>query len=295
MSSLNLGNDYRSLAAGLSRVSSSVDTVSARISSGRRIDRPSVDSAGVGQAATLDSSQTRLRAVEVNIQNGVSRLQVTSGQLGTLGKIVTRLSEISSLAADGVQGAADKAQYTAEFKQLQEQLRQFIGGDTSEIGGSAGVPQPLGNFDGRALFGGGPADTLAIGENAGDHLALPVMNFRQGALGSLIRQDASGNFTLTLGSADAATLGAALNDALAQVADGQAAVGAGQSRLAFAAGVASTASANHEAALSAIQDTDVATATTELARLKMVSDSHTAMLTQARDVSAKLISLLSSK
>lgn len=295
MSSINLGNDYRALAAGLSRVNSGVDTVSARISSGRRIDRPSVDSAGLGQAAKLDSAQTRLGAAEVNIQNGVSRLQVSAGQLGILGRIVTRLSEISSLAADGVQGAADKAQYSAEFTQLQGQLRQFIGGASSEIGGTADVDQPLGNFNGRALFGAGPADVIAIGEDVGETLALPVMNFRQGALGSLIRQDGTGAFTLTLGSADASTLGSTLRSALAQIADGQASVGAGQSRLAIASSVVTTAGANHEAALGSIQDADLATATTELARLKMASEGHTAMLVQAREVSAKLISLLSDR
>jgi len=288
---MNLGHDTLSLAAGLSRADARLDTVSARISSGRRIDRPAVDSAGLGQIERLGSEQTRLRAAEVNVQNGVSRLQSTDGQLSVMGKILTRLSELSTLSTGPAQVSADRAQYATEFAQLQQQLRQIVGGSASEIGG-AGVSDPLGRFNDRELFGPGPGDTLAIGAESSETLSLPVINLRQGAVGQLIRQDASGDFSLSLSTGGSASLTATLNAALAQIGDARSSVGAGQSRLSLASGVLATADANREAALGAIQDSDIAAETTQLARLKVVSEGHTAMLAQAREVTAKLLPLL---
>jgi flagellin len=292
---MNLSHHSLSLASGLGRIDPRLESVSARVSSGRRLDSPAADPAGVGHAAKIESGQTRLRAAEVNIQNGVSRLQSTNGQLTALGRVVSRLSEISTLSVDAVQGDADRALYASEFARLQEQLRQVVGGSTAEIGGTAGVDHPLGMFNERPLFGPGPGDTLVIGSDAEERLTLPVLNFRSGALGDLVRQDASGRYTLTLGSAGSATLNSGLRAALDQIADAQAEVGAGQSRLALATGFVTTASANHEAALGEIQDADIAAETTKLARLQIVAEGHTAMLGQARDMTAKLLPLLARK
>jgi flagellin len=132
-----------------------------------------------------------------------------------------------------------------------------------------------------------------VGSGDQDRVSLPVINLRTGAVGDLIRQDASGAFNVDLGSADPSTLNATLKSALAQVSVAQADVGGGQSRLALAADVAATAAANQEAALGAIVDADLAAETTQLARLKILSEGHTAMLAQARDVTAKLLPLLS--
>ncbi len=288
---MNLGHESLSLAASLARADARLDTVSARVSSGRRIDRPAVDSAGVGQVARLDAEQTRLRAAEVNVQNGVSRLQATDSQLSVMGKIVTRLSELASLATGPAQVSSDRAQYATEFTQLQTQLRQIVGGSSAEIGG-ADVNDPLGRFNDRDLFGPGSGESLAIGADAGELLAFPVVNLRQGAVADLIRQDASGGFALSLAAGGSASLGEILRSALSQLGDSRAAVGAGQGRLTLAAGMLATADANREAAIGAIQDADIASETTQLARLKMVSEGHTAMLVQARDVTAKLLPLL---
>ena len=292
MSSLPIGNASHSLASGLARADSAIETVSARISSARRIDRPATDAAGVGQVARIEAGQTRLRAAEVNIQNGVSQLQATDGQLSTLGRIVTRLSELATLGADATRPDSDRSQYASEFTQLQAQLRQIVGGTSAEIGGLSDVERPLGRFNDRELFGPGPGDTIAIGVEAGEAVALPVINLRQGALGSLLRQDASGNFALSPAASGSSALGETLVAALSQLGDARASVGAIQSRLTFAAGVADVASANREAALGAIQDADIAAETTQLARLQIRSEAHTAMLVQARDVTAKLLPLL---
>lgn len=291
MSSLPLAQNSLGLAANLARLGDLADAASARVSSGRRLDRPSTDPAAVGQVSRLDGESTRLRAVEINLQNGVSRLQATTGQLDVLGRLTTRLSELASLAADPIRSPADTASYATEFTQLQTQLRQIIGGTSAEIGGS-GVASAQGAFNQQELFGPAAGDTLVIGEAPPARYQPPVLNLRTGALGDLIRQDASGAFTLQLDASTAPAITRGLQAATTQIADAQAQVGAGLSRLDFAASVATTAATNHEAALSAIRDTDLATELTALSRYKILNESHTAMLAQARDASAKLLPLL---
>lgn len=283
----------QSLASGLSRIDDLNTSVSSRISSGRRLDRPAADPAGLGQASRLDSEQARLRSAEVNIQNGVSRLQVTTGHLGQMSKVVTRLSELATYATNAAASPSDRAQYGVEFRQLQDQLRQTIGGSPAEIGGTNGVDRPLANFEEAPLFGPGAGESLVIGADPAERLALPALNLREDALGALIRQDSAGAFTLTLGGGDDAALGQTLRSALDQLAEGQAEVGAGQSRLGLAASLAATVRANQEAALSGIQDADIAAESTQLARLQILQEGHTAMLVQAREMSAKLLPLLS--
>ena len=290
MSSLNVTQQSLSLAAGLGRLQSLSDAASARVSSGNRIDRPSADVAGVGVAARLDGEQARIRGVEVNLQNGVSRMQSTAGQLNVIARVVTRLSELTSLGSDPTQDASSRALYQTEFTKLQDQLRQTIGGTTVQIGGTADVSNPSGTYNGTRLFGPSAGETLSVGTQADEKLTLPSLDLSSGAMRALIQQDASGAYTTTIAGNGTGT---AIADALSQVSTTLANVGAVQSRLDFSANVLATASTNHEAALSVIRDADVAADVTSVSRLKMLTDAHNSMLAQARDSGSKLIGLLS--
>lgn len=280
----------RELATGLSRLQPDLNATFARLSSGNRLDQPAVDVAGTGRAAKLDAEQARFRAVEVNLQNGASRLQSTVGHLTVMSRVLSRLSELATLAVGNpAQNSWDTAQYDAEFRQLQDQLRATIGGTTAEIGGTADIASPLGTFQGRTLFGPGPGETLTVGLLAPDNVTLPVANLRTGATRAVIAQDGAGDHTLAINSP---TTAGVLRDALDQVTASLAVVGSVESRVQQAGALAVTRRTNQEAALSAIRDTDIATETTRLSRLQMVQEAHTAMLAQAREATQSLLPLL---
>ncbi len=279
----------RDLAAGLARLQPLIDASTSRASGGDRLDRPSRDIAGLGRAAKIDGTQARWSAVKVNLQNVSSQLQVSTDQLRGLNQIVTRLSELATLYQNPVQSVDDRATYALEAEGLQAQLRQIVGGTTAEIGGTADIDRPLGRFNGRNLFGPDGGEEVALGMDHRDTAKLPVIDLRVGAMGDLVHQDGSGNFTLGLGDATAL---ATLDDALAQIGSAQAEVGSLQSRVESAGRVAVMAHTNGEAALSEIRDTDVAEETTRYTRLQILSEGHTAMLAQAREATAKLLPLL---
>lgn len=279
----------RNLAYSLSRLQPLLDASTTRVSSGSRIDRPSRDVAGVGLVAKLAGEQSRLDAVSVNLQNGMSRLQVSTDQIRVLNNVVTRLAELATLRANPVQGSTDKALYAEEASALQEQLRQTVGGTAVEVGGTADVGRPLGRFNGRDLFGPDLGEVLAIGLQIDEVAKMPVINLRQGAVGQLLSQDTSGNFDFDISQPGAIAL---LDGALDQLGLAQAQVGAVQSRLELAEGVVTTSRTNGESALSGIRDADIAMETTLRTRLQILMEGHTAMILQAREVNAKLLPLL---
>lgn len=280
----------RELAASLSRLQPGVESAMARLSSGQRLDRPGRDAPAVGQMAKLESEEGRWRAVEVNLQNGMSRLQATQGFLQAMARQLTRLGELHTLVAGNpTLSPGDQNQYRSEFKVLQEQLRATIGGPVAEIGGTADLARPLGSYQGRPLFGGGVSESLALGLSAAESLTLPTVNLRGGFVGEIIRHDGGDQFVFGPGQPGA---GDVLQQALDQVGQALAATGAGQSRLEQAGALAMTRRLNHESALTSLRDVDLATETTRLTRLQMRQESHTAMLAQAQTTTERLLPLL---
>ena len=99
--------------------------------------------------------------------------------------------------------------------------------------------------------------------------------------------------TLSLATASGAkTSIGTLDTALAKVDTFRAGLGAKINRLNYAADNLTNVSQNTSASRSRIQDTDYATATTELARTQIISQAATAMLAQANQQPQSVLSLL---
>jgi len=97
----------------------------ARLSSGNRITQPSEDAGGLAVSYKLNSSMRRTEAVLNNHQNALSYLQVQDGALESAGKIVNRMSELRTMAADVTKNTGDIENYSKEFRELQQQLNQL--------------------------------------------------------------------------------------------------------------------------------------------------------------------------
>ena len=110
----NLSNNHANLSKSL-----------ARLSSGQRITSPAEDAGGLAVAYKLDSSMKRTEAVLNNHQNALSFLQVQDGALESVGTIVSRMAELRTMAADITKNTSDVENYSKEFRELQEQLKQL--------------------------------------------------------------------------------------------------------------------------------------------------------------------------
>ena len=100
----------------------------ARLASGLRIARPSDDAGGLAVSMKLKAAINRLKGAELNIQNGISFLEVQDGILESIGNIVDRMSELKGLSRDVMKNANDQETYNREFKDLQLQLKDIISG-----------------------------------------------------------------------------------------------------------------------------------------------------------------------
>jgi len=112
-------------AFNLSKNHANLSKSLARLSSGNRITQPAEDAGGLAVAYKLDSSMKRTEAVLNNHQNALSYLQVQDGALQSVGNIVSRMSELRTMAADITKNNSDVENYSKEFRELQTQLNQI--------------------------------------------------------------------------------------------------------------------------------------------------------------------------
>lgn len=267
-----------------------------RLSSGSKIVNPSDDAAGLAVSEKLDAQNLRVRAATTNVQNAISFTQSADGFMSGMTKILARMSELALLAKDVTKNSTDVALYQKEFTALQDQLRQTIGGTTTQIGGTADVNPPLGQFNGITIFGNdsssdgsGSGLTVTVGQAVGQTMTIPQINLRDGYMGAIIGQDSSGGYSLSLSSTNVIS---ALTNGIQDVATERASLGASQSRLELASSSLQVEYENLSSAISRIRDVDVAEESTQFARYNILVQSGTAMLAQANQTPQSVLKLL---
>lgn len=277
-------------ARSMSRVNELLDRSIARLSSGSRMVSPSDDPAGTALAEKLSAQNLRVSAASTNVQNAVSFVQSVDGFLSGMGTLLNRMSELAILANDPMKNAGDIDLYQMEFSQLQTQIRNTIGGTTAEIGGTSGITKPMGTFNGKVLFGANPAGTvIATGQASTQRLTIPETNLRDGAMLSIFQQDAAGAFTLSVDDPAAIQ---SITSALGEIGDERASLGAIGSRLELVASALTAEGEGLTSTVSKIRDVDVATESTRMAKYDLLTQSGTAMLTQATQSTRSVLRLL---
>jgi flagellin len=277
-------------ARNISRVNALLDRSVSRLSSGSRMVSASDDPAGTALAEKLSAQNLRVTAASTNVQNAVSFTQSVDGFLNGMSDLLGRMSELAILANDPMKNAGDIELYQKEFSQLQTQIRNTIGGTTAEIGGTGDIVKPFGSFNGKVLFGPNAAGTvIATGQASTQRLTIPETNLRDGAMLSVFQQDAAGEFTLNVTDASAID---SINAALGEIGDERSTLGAVGGRLELVAGALASEGESLTSTVSKIRDVDVATESTRLAKYDLLTQSGTAMLTQATQSARSVLRLL---
>jgi len=108
---LNLGKANEALQKSLSR-----------LSSGKRIVNSSDDAGGLAVSMKMSAAQKRTEATAVNLRNVVSYLDTQDGAFKVADKVLSRMSELSTLARDVTKNSGDVENYNKEFENLKAQL-----------------------------------------------------------------------------------------------------------------------------------------------------------------------------
>jgi len=93
-----------------------------RLSSGSKIVSPSDDAGGLAVSMKISAEATRLGASSTNMANEVSFFQTQDGALKVVGKMLDRMSELSTLYTDKTKSASDILNYATEFNSLTAEL-----------------------------------------------------------------------------------------------------------------------------------------------------------------------------
>jgi flagellin len=218
----------------------------------------------------MSAAQKRTEATAINLQNAQSYLQTQDGAFQVADKVLSRMSELATLANDPTKNAGDVALYNKEFQELNKQL---ISLSTEE-------------FNGVSMFtSGGNILQVSTSEDGSQTLGLTQADINGSNIASVLLID-----PLTAASAPANTI--TIQNAIQDLADMRAQNGAEMSRVNFSMDMLKINEINLEAANSRIIDVDVAAESSQLARFQILQQAGTAMLAQANTSQQSLVRLL---
>ena len=246
-----------------------------QLSSGYKINSAGDDAAGVGIASRLSAQVAAYSSAQQNANNATSMVQTADGGAAQIGDILTRLSQLAVEGSSGTMNAADSQNLQQEFAAQVQEITNIAQNTT---------------FNGTSLLSGTSlATTFQVGITAGASNQVTV---------SFGGADATAATGLSLTGASLSTAAQALtaittvNTAITTLAGIRAGFGAGMNQLQDTVSNLQQMSANTSAALSQIQDVDVASATSQLAQQQVISQAGEAILAQANQQPQLAVSLI---
>lgn len=265
-------NAQRNLGTSQTQIANSY----AQLASGSRINKSADDAAGLAISENLKAQIRSSRQAHRNASDGISMVQVAEGGLNEIGNIIVRLRELGIQASSDTIGDRERGFINKEVDQLKTEMQRIADvttwGSTKLLDGSA--PQ----FDFQVGINNNEAEdriSFMAGENVAtlDALGLAGVDYtsKEGAQTAL----------------------AQLDEAQYRVNGTRANLGALQNRLQSTLSNLSISEENLSAANSRIRDTDVAQASSELAKNNILLQASTATLAQANQTSAVALKLLS--
>ncbi len=303
-----VNNNAASLAAqlNLARNTDQLQRSVEHLSSGLRITRAADDAAGLGISSQLnltfpvarygvglsfrevfgiefcDTPQlaagsfiaqiVSINQATRNANDGISLTQIADGVAGTVNNLLTRMRELASQSSSGVLGNTERSFVDQEFTALR-----------SEIDRIASVTQ----FNGQALLSGSNLNfSIQIGyqSSSNDTLSLSLASLTTSSLGvSSVNVSTAANAQSALGNIDSA---------ISAVASARATYGATQNRLSATIDSLQVTSQNFTAAVSRIQDADIAYETAQFTKNQVLVQSGIAVLAQANALPQQALALL---
>jgi flagellin len=270
MISINVNSAASGAGLNLGKTNDALQKSLSRLSSGRRIVNSSDDAGGLAVSMKMSAALKRTEATAINLQNAQSFLQTQDGAYSVADKVLSRMSELATLANDPTKNDGDIELYDKEFQNLKKQMESLA---TEE-------------FNGVPLFTDASGILqVSTSEDGSQTLGLTQSNINGGEIANVL------NITqLTRVGAQANTV--TIQNAIQDLADIRAQNGAESSRVGFAQDLLKINAINLEAANSRIIDVDVAAESSQLARFQILQQAGTAMLAQANTSQQSLVRLL---
>jgi len=252
-----------------------------RLSSGKRINSAMDDAAGLTIAHSLDAKVSSLNMAARNANDAISLINLAEGALDEVTTMLIRMRELAVQSINGTYASADRTNLNSEFDALATEITR-ISDNTF--------------FNGISVIGASANVTFQVGHSSTDTIALVTKDMAAEAIGSGTPAFNVGSLSIAsvggTSSAFAACSLAVLDQAIADVDNYRATLGATANRLEHSANNLYTRVENQMAAKSRIEDADYAVEAANLARAQVLQQAGTAMLAQANASTQNVLSLL---
>ena len=247
-----------------------------QLSTGKRINRASDDSAGLAIRETMTAQITGLNTAIKNANDAISLLQTADGALSQTSSLLQRMRELSVMAVNDTYSSAQKTAMSTEYVALSEQISQialntqFNG--TKILDGNGGLTGTTSQY------------VFQVGANTAQTMSVIITSQGLDILGLV-------GTTITTAALATTQIGK-LDTALGTLNTQRSTIGAAVNRLSHALDNLANVAANATDSRSKIEDTDYATATSDLARQQIIAQAATAILAQANQQPQYVLSLL---
>jgi flagellin len=272
-----INTNVSALNARLSAIQadSKMGTAMERLSSGKRVNSAADDAAGLAVAGKMEAQLRGIKMATRNAQDGVGLIQTAESGLNEIRQMVLRLRELAVQMANGIYESADRENAQLEVVELRKQIN-LIGDNT--------------RFNNVVLLGGGLSVTGAVIQAGPTTAEKITMKIKDMTTGGIYLSAISTMAVSTVTRSRAAMT--ALDTALSRISSELATLGSYQNRLEYSINNLSASANKNETALGRIIDADFAAETTNLSKQQILNQAATAMLAQANQSKANLISLL---
>jgi len=256
-----------------------------KLSSGYRINSAADDAAGYAISSKMEGDKGKLMAAQENTFSAQSMVKMADAALNEITNITQRLQVLATKAASEQNSSTEQANLDKEAQKLLSVM--------DKIANST-------RFNGSQLINAAATKTIQVGakNNANDQLKINFTDNQAAALqiahgaGTAVAAGTGGGGKIDLSTtANAQTSLTNLDSALSTLADNRAALGAANNQLAYASANLGTSIEQTSNSISAIKDTDMASAMADFTKSKIMVQAGTAMLSQANQNSQNILSL----
>ncbi len=288
----------------LSMATNSLQESSAKLASGKRINKSADDAAGLAISENLRGDIRSLTQAKRNALDGISLVQTAEGGLNETSSMLIRLRELATQAASDTIGKTEREFTNKEFVALKDEIDRIANSTefngTRLLIGKAERPGEISNPDGtfpleiqvgKDYFEG----VDGLGErNPVNIIKIDLGNINAGTEGenSLDIGRAEGGTTV-LTKVDAQRSIAALDKAIVKVNDYRSYLGSIQSRLQTTMNNLDVTVENLTEANSRIMDTDFAAETANFTQQNIMQQAGTSVLATANQAPSIALKLLS--
>jgi flagellin len=291
----------------LNNTDNSLQTVLQQLSSGSKINSGADDAAGLSLVNGLQANSTALTQSSTNATEGVGLLDVADGALSQVTSLLNRAVTLATEASNGTLNTSQEGAANQEYQSILAEISN-IGSTTTynqqQVFGQTAAGNTVSIYTGDSSAAGASVDSLyfaelssaSVGDAGGSvNYTAAVAGVSPATLSYKAVASATNQEVLTGTSLTSATAEAALNDlntAIADVAAQDGYIGAQINTLNSISQVMTTQQENVVSAQNAIQATDYASATSNMSKYEILSQTGISALAQANSVQQEVTKLL---